>query len=401
MYCVKKMTDDVYWVGANDRRLALFENLYPIPAGVSYNAYLILDEKTVLIDTVDKGAAALFFENIEKVLAGRPLDYLIINHMEPDHAAAIGDLIRRYPDLKIVSNAKAITMIRQYFGFDVEACAIAVKEGEALSTGRHVFRFLMAPMVHWPETMVTYDEAGRILYSGDAFGTFGAVNGNLYADEMNFERDWLPDARRYYANIVGKYGAQVQALLKKAAGLEIAAICPLHGPVWRKGLDWFIGKYDLWSSWQPEEQAVMIAYGSIYGHTENAAEILAFELAEAGVRNIVMYDVSSTDVSHLVAEAFRCSHLVLACSTHNAEIFPPMHHFLLDLKAHNMQNRTVALIENGTWASSSGKLMAELLSGMKAMDLLEGTVSLRSAATEDQRVALRDMAQRIAASLNG
>mgnify|MGYP000976671406 FL=1 len=401
MYCVKKMTDDMYWVGANDRRLALFENLYPIPAGVSYNAYLILDEKTVLIDTVDKGAAALFFENIEKVLAGRSLDYLIINHMEPDHAAAIGDLIRRYPDLKIVSNAKAITMIRQYFDFDVEACAIAVKEGEILSIGRHVFRFLMAPMVHWPETMVTYDEADRILYSGDAFGTFCAVNGNLYADEMNFERDWLPDARRYYANIVGKYGAQVQALLKKAAGLEIAAICPLHGPVWRKDLDWFIGKYDLWSSWQPEEQAVMIACGSIYGHTENAAEILAFELAEAGVRNIVMYDVSSTDVSHLVAEAFRCSHLVLACSTHNAEIFPPMHHFLLDLKAHNMQNRTVALIENGTWASSSGKLMAELLSGMKTMDLLEGTVSLRSAATEDQRVALRDMAQRIAASLNG
>ncbi len=401
MHCVKKLTSDMYWVGANDRRLALFENLYPIPAGVSYNAYLILDEKTVLVDTVDKAVEGVFFENIEHVLSGRALDYLIVNHMEPDHAAAIGELMARYPGLKIVSNAKGITMIRQFFRFDVDACALTVKEGEALNTGRHDFRFFMAPMVHWPETMVTYDESDQILYSGDAFGTFGALSGNLYADEVNFERDWLPDARRYYANIVGKYGAQVQTLLKKAAGLKLGMICPLHGPVWRKDLDWFIGKYDLWSSWRPEEQAVMIAFGSIYGHTENAAEILAFQLAEAGVRKIVMYDVSSTDVSHLVAEAFRCSHIVLASSTHNAEIFPPMHHFLLDLKAHNMQNRTVALIENGTWASSSGKLMAEILSGMKTMDLLEGTVSLRSAVSEDQDAALRGLAQRIAGSLNG
>lgn len=401
MHCVKKLMEDMYWVGTNDRRLALFENLYPIPGGVSYNSYLVLDEKTVLIDAADRVTAAAFLENVNHVLEGRPLDYLIVNHVEPDHAAAIEDLIRRYPELKIVSNAKGITMIRQYFGFDVDACALSVKEGESLDTGRHSFRFFMAPMVHWPETMVTYDEADHILYSGDAFGTFGALNGNLYADEVDFEKSWLADARRYYTNIVGKYGAQVQSLLKKASGLQIEQICPLHGPVWRKDLAWFTGKYDLWSSYQPEDRAVMIVFGSIYGHTENAAEILAFDLAEAGVKNIVMYDVSSTDLSHLVAETFRCSHLVLACSTHNAEIFPPMHHFLLDLKGHNMQNRTVALIENGTWASSSGRLMAEILAGMKNMELLEGTVSLRSAVAGDQRKALRELAGRIAASLNG
>lgn len=401
MHCVKKLMDDMYWVGASDRRLALFENLYPIPGGISYNAYLVLDEKTVLIDTVDKAVTGIFFENIRHALSGRPLDYLIVNHVEPDHAAAFEDLMRCYPNLKIVSNAKGIDMIRQFFDFDVDACSLIIKEGETLSTGRHNFRFFMAPMVHWPETMVTYDEADHILYSGDAFGSFGAVSGNLYADEVDFKQYWLPEARRYYANIVGKYGAQVQSLLKKAAGLQIEQICSLHGPVWRKDLAWFTEKYGRWSTYQPEDKAVMIAYGSIYGHTENAADILAFALAEAGVRNIVMYDVSSTDVSYLVAEAFRCSHLVLAASTHNAEIFPHMHHLLLDLKAHNMQNRTVALIENGTWAASSGKLMAQIVSDMKEMDLMEGTVSLRSAVGEDQLTALKELAQRLAASLDG
>ena len=401
MYCVKKLKDDMYWVGANDRRLALFENLYPIPKGISYNAYLVMDEKTVLIDTVDKAVTGIFFENIRHALSGRPLDYLIVNHVEPDHAAAFEDLRNCYPNLKIVSNAKGIDMIRQFFDFDVDACSLTIKEGETLSTGRHSFRFFMAPMVHWPETMVTYDETDHILYSGDAFGAFGAVNGNLCADEVDFEQYWLPEARRYYGNIVGKYGVQVQSLLKKAAGLDIGMICSLHGPVWRKDLGWFIEKYDRWSSYQPEDRAVMIVYGSIYGHTENAAEMLAFALAEAGVRDIVLYDASSTDVSHLVAEAFRCSHLVLASVTHNAEIFPPMHHFLLDMKAHNLQKRTVALIENGTWAAASGKLMAQILSGMKEMELLEDTVSIRSAVGADQREALIRLAGKIAASLKG
>lgn len=401
MHCAKKLTQDMYWVGANDRRLTLFENLYPIPAGVSYNAYLVLDEKTVLIDTVDKAVTGQFYENLDHVLQGRTLDYLIINHMEPDHAAGVRDLMSRYPGLKIVSNAKAISMVRQFFHCEVEDCALVVGEGHSLSTGRHTFQFMMAPMVHWPETMVTYDAADRILYSGDAFGTFGALNGKLWADEVDFQRDWLPDARRYYTNIVGKYGVQVQTLLKKAAGLDIGIICPLHGPVWRKDLAWFIEKYDRWSSYQSEDKAVLIVYASIYGHTENAAEMLAFALAEEGVRDVALYDASSTDLSHLVAEAFRCSHLVLASATHNAEIFPPMNHFLLDLKAHNLQKRSVALIENGTWAPTSGKLMAQILSGMKEMDLLDDTVSIRSSVGPEQREALARLAAKIAASLKG
>jgi flavorubredoxin len=282
MYCVRKIKDDTYWVGGSDRRLALFENVYPIPEGISYNAYLVMDEKTVLIDAVDKAIEGLFFENVEHVLAGRPLDYLIVNHMEPDHGAAIGNLFKRYPHMKIVTNSKSINMIRQFFTFDIDAHSMVIKEGDTLETGRHAFTFVMAPMVHWPETMVTYDTTDRVLYSGDAFGTFGALNGNLFADEMDFPASRLADARRYYSNIVGKYGSQVQALLKKARLLEISLLCPLHGPVWRNNIDWYIQKYEQWSTYVPEDNAVMILFGSIYGNTENAADILASALAEKG-----------------------------------------------------------------------------------------------------------------------
>lgn len=275
MHCVKKITDDLYWIGGSDRRLALFENVYPIPRGVSYNSYVLLDEKTVLLDTVDASISGLFFENLEYVLNGRTLDYLIVNHMEPDHCAVIGDVVRRYPDVKLVCNAKTVPMLKQFFNFPVEDRTVIVKEMDTLCTGKHTFAFVMAPMVHWPEAMVSYDTVDKILFSADGFGTFGAINGNLFADEVNFERDWLDDARRYFINIVGKYGVQVQNLLKKAATLEIKMICPLHGPVWRENLGWFIEKYDTWSSYKPENQAVMIAYASIYGNTENAAEILA------------------------------------------------------------------------------------------------------------------------------
>ena len=399
MHCVKKVTDDLYWIGGSDRRLALFENVYPIPRGVSYNSYVLLDEKTVLLDTVDASISGLFFENLEYVLDGRTLDYLIVNHMEPDHCAIIGDVVRRYPDVKLVCNAKTVPMLKQFFDFPVEDRTVIVKEMDTLCTGKHTFAFVMAPMVHWPEAMVSYDTVDKILFSADGFGTFGAINGNLFADEVNFERDWLDDARRYFINIVGKYGVQVQNLLKKAVTLEIKMICPLHGPIWRENLGWFIEKYDTWSSYKPEDQAVMIAYASIYGNTENAAEILASKLADKGVKNIAMYDVSVTDPSVIVSESFRCSHLVFAAPSYNGGIFTKMETVLSELKAHSLQNRTVAIMENGTWAPVAGKQMREIFAGMKNIELLEEGVTIRSAVKEAQEASLEALAEKITSSL--
>ena len=399
MHCVKKVTDDLYWIGGSDRRLALFENVYPIPRGVSYNSYVLLDEKTVLLDTVDASISGLFFENLEYVLDGRTLDYLIVNHMEPDHCAIIGDVVRRYPDVKLVCNAKTVPMLKQFFDFPVEDRTVIVKEMDTLCTGKHTFAFVMAPMVHWPEAMVSYDTVDKILFSADGFGTFGAINGNLFADEVNFERDWLDDARRYFINIVGKYGVQVQNLLKKAATLEIKMICPLHGPIWRENLGWFIEKYDTWSSYKPEDQAVMIAYASIYGNTENAAEILASKLADKGVKNIAMYDVSVTDPSVIVSESFRCSHLVFAAPSYNGGIFTKMETVLSELKAHSLQNHTVAIMENGTWAPVAGKQMREIFAGMKNIELLEEGVTIRSAVKEAQEASLEALAEKITSSL--
>ena len=391
--------EDLFWVGGNDRRLALFENVFPIPRGVSYNAYVMLDEKTVLFDTVDKSVSGVFFESLAHVLAGRKLDYLVVNHMEPDHAATMEELVLRYPEVKIVTNAKAVAMIKQFFTFDVDSRCVVVKEGDTLATGSHTLTFLMAPMVHWPEAMVTYDITTKTLFSADAFGTFGALSGNLFADEVNFERDWLDDARRYYVNIVGKYGTQVQALLKKAATVDIDMICPLHGPVWRSNIAWFVDKYQKWSTYTPEEDAVMIAYASVYGNTENTANILAAKLAERGAKRIAMYAVSSTHPSVIVAEAFRCSHLVFASTTYNAGIFCNMETALLDIAAHNLQNRTVALIENGSWAATSGKLMREILAKLKNITVLENTVSLKSSLKEEQLPALDALADAIIASM--
>ena len=391
--------EDLFWVGGNDRRLALFENVFPIPRGVSYNAYVMLDEKTVLFDTVDKSVSGVFFESLAHVLAGRKLDYLVVNHMEPDHAATMEELVLRYPEVKIVTNAKAVAMIKQFFTFDVDSRCVVVKEGDTLATGSHTLTFLMAPMVHWPEAMVTYDITAKTLFSADAFGTFGALSGNLFADEVNFERDWLDDARRYYVNIVGKYGTQVQALLKKAATVDIDMICPLHGPVWRSNIAWFVDKYQKWSTYTPEEDAVMIAYASVYGNTENTANILAAKLAERGAKRIAMYDVSATHPSVIVAEAFRCSHLVFASTTYNAGIFCNMETALLDIAAHNLQNRTVALIENGSWAATSGKLMREILAKLKNITVLENTVSLKSSLKEGQLPALDALADAIIASM--
>ena len=395
MYCVKKMTEDLYWVGASERRLNLFENAYPLTNGVSYNSYLLLDEKTVLIDTVDKSVSGLFFENVDHVLAGRKLDYLIVQHMEPDHAATIGELVLRHPEVTIVCNAKTRTMMQNFFTFDLDSCVQLVKEMDTLTTGRHTFAFVMAPMVHWPEVMVSYDTATKTLYSADAFGTFGALNGNLYADEVNFRTEWLADARRYYTNIVGKYGTQVQALLKKAAGLEIEMICPLHGPVWRKDIAWFLDKYIHWATYTPEDDAVVIAYASVYGGTENAANVLAAKLSDLGVRNVQMYDVSVTHPSYILSECFRASHLVFISTTYNAGMFVTMENLVHDIVHHNLQNRTIALMENGSWAPTAAGLMRAEFQKLKNCTILDETVTIRSTLKESQLADVDAMAQAI------
>ena len=377
MYCVRAVTKDLYWVGGNDRRLAMFEGVYSVPDGVSYNSYLLLDEKTVLFDTVDRAVSKVFFENIAHVLQGRRLDYLVVQHMEPDHAGTLEDLLLRYPETTVLCNKMTATMIGQFAAGDLSARLQIVSEGETFSAGRHTLQFINAPMVHWPEVMMTYDQTDKILFSADAFGTFGALNGALFADEVDFMRDYLDEARRYYCNIVGKYGQQVQAVLQKAAKLEIAMLCPLHGFVWRQQLGDYLEKYQAWSSYRPEAQGVLIAYASVYGNTENAAEILATALRERGVKT-VMYDVSVTPASEIIAGCFRYSHLVFAATTYNAGIFISMEELLRDLVAHNIQNRTVALIDNGTWAATSGRLMRQLLDECKNMTFLGETVSLKS-----------------------
>ena len=399
MHHIQPICDDLFWVGASDRRLSLFENMYPLGRGVTYNSYVLLDDKTVLFDTADSSVSGQFFENLDYVLDGRPLDYVIVHHMEPDHAATLEELKCTYPEVKIVTSAKALNLIHQFFDFDTTDEVQIVKEGDVLETGHHTFKFIMAPMVHWPEVMVSYDTTSGILFSADAFGTFGAFSGSIFADEVNFEQEWLPDARRYYANIVGKYGTQVQMLLKKASALDIRMICPLHGPIWRENIAWFVDKYAKWSSYTPEEKSVLIAVGSVYGHTTAAAELLASKLAERGVTNVRLYDTSKTDLSELVGEAFRASHLVLASATYNNGIFTSMETFLTDLAAHALQNRTVAIIENGSWAPVSGKLMREIVDSMKKMTVLEPVVTIRSALKEAQLEQLDQLADAIRASM--
>ena len=399
MHCTKDITSDLIWLGGSDRQLALFENVYPIPRGVSYNAYLLRDEKTALLDTVDSAIADRFFENLEYALQGRELNYVIVNHMEPDHAATLGAALGRHPEAVVIGNAKTLGMIRQFFPMELEGRFQTVREGDPLSLGKHELTFVMAPLVHWPEVMMTYDTTDKILFSADAFGTFGAINGNIFADEVDFERDWLDDARRYYTNIVGKYGTPVQNVLKKAAGLDIHYLCPLHGPIWRENIGWFIEKYQRWSSYTPEEQAVAIFCGSIYGHTENACEILASRLAEKGVRHVRLFDVSHTDVSELVSEAFRCSHLVFASATYNGGIYTPVETLLLELKAHALQNRTVALLENGSWGPAAARLMAKHLEEMKGMEQIAPPITVKSAVKEEQYQQLLSLADAIAADI--
>lgn len=398
MYCVRKLTDDLYWVGGNDHRLSLFENIHPIPRGVSYNSYVLLDEKTVLFDTVDWSICRQFIENVNGVLNGRTLDYMVINHMEPDHAACIEEIVLRYPNVKIVCTEKAFLFISQ-FGFNIGDNITKVKEGDTMSFGKHNVVFVAAPMVHWPEAMVTFDTTNGVLFSADAFGSFIALDGKIFNDEVNFDRDWIDEARRYYTNIVGKYGPHVQLLLKKAATIDIKMICPLHGPVWRNDFGYLLDKYNKWSSYEPEEKGVMIVYGTMYGNTEAAASDLAIRLVEKGMSNVVMYDVSKTHVSYLISETFKYSHIVLASVTYNLKIYPPMLNYIEDMKALNLQKRTFALIENGSWAPQSGRLMHELLDEMKEMTILDSEMTVTSALKDSDADSMDVLADSIIESM--
>lgn len=397
----RAVTEDIVYVGVSDRRIQLFENVYPIPRGVAYNSYVLLDTKTALIDTVDRSVTGQFFENLTAVLDGRDLDYLIVNHMEPDHSSAISEVLVHYPNAKVVCTQAAATILNQFFACDISGRSVIVGEGDTLNFGKHTFTFVMAPMVHWPEVMMSYDDVSGALFSADAFGSFGALNGNLFADEVDFPNDWLPDARRYYCNIVGKYGPQVQAVLKKAGTVNIKMLCPTHGPVWRENLGWILEKYSLWSSYTPEEKAVMVVYGSVYGGTESAANAVAAKISQSGIADVAVYDVSKTHVSELIAEAFRCSHIVLASITYNMGIFTPMKNFLLDLEAHNLQNRFFAFIENGSWSPMSGKLMKNIVQGLQSCSFVGKTVTLMSSPSAKDSAALEELAGAVAASVQG
>lgn len=401
MQCVRKINEDLYWVGAEDRRLALFENLFPIPRGIAYNSYLIKDEKNVLLDTVDYSVGRQFLENIKYALNGDKLDYLIINHMEPDHCSLIEELVYKYPEMKIICNNQTVRMIKQFYDFDIESKVELIKEGQTIKTGKHEFQFVMAPMVHWPEVMVTYDITDKTLFSADAFGSFGALNGNLFNDDTDFEKEWLPDARRYYTNIVGKYGAQVQTLLKKATNLDIKMICPLHGVIWRNNLEYIIEKYDKWSKYEPEENSVLIIYSSVYGNTENIVNTLSNYLGENGIKNISVYDSSNTDVSYLVSESFKYSNIVIATTTYNLGLFPAMEKYLLDIKRQNLQNRTVSIIENSTWVPGIvTKEVSKILSEMKNVEILEKTYSIKSSAKDFEYENVKNIGDEIIENLN-
>ena len=396
MHCTRRVTEDIVWVGADNRRLALFEAVYSVPKGMSYNSYLILDEKCTLIDTADRSVTDTFLENIESTLNGRSLDYLVIQHMEPDHSATLFDVLSRYPECTVVCNQKTYAMIKAFKNKDVNAHI--VKEGDTLSLGKHTLSFIFAPMVHWPEVMVSYDSASGTLFSADAFGLFGALGGALFADEVSFEKDHLDEARRYYCNIVGKYGVQVNNLLKKASSLDIKNICPLHGFVWRENIEYIVNKYLLWANYQPEERGVMIAYASVYGNTEKVANYLACRLFDRGIR-CSLYDTSVTEASHIVADSFKYSHLVFASVTYNGGAFVCMENLLSDIVCHGVKGKKIALIENGSWAASAAKRMRDILAPLKDCEYLCDDISFKSAMHTDSDEKIEKLVDLIASTI--
>ncbi len=380
------ITNSILYIGADDKTLDLFESQYIIPNGVSYNSYVILDEKVTVMDTVDARKTDEWLANLEIALAGRTVDYLVVSHMEPDHAANIKKLMDKYPEMQVVGNAKTFAMIPQFFDVDIADRSVVVKEGDTLCLGKHTLQFFMAPMVHWPEVMVTYEQTEKILFSADGFGKFGALD----ADEA-----WTCEARRYYFNIVGKYGAQVQALLKKAATLDIQMICPLHGPILKEDLGYYIGKYDIWSKYEPEDEGVFIAYASIHGNTAKAAKKLAEMLEEKGAKRVAIADLSRDDMAEAVEDAFRHDKLVVASSTYDGGLFPCMEDFLLHLKAKNYQKRTVAIMENGSWAPMAAKKMREILEGMKDITICEPVVTIKSTMKEENLKVMEELAEKL------
>ena len=377
-----KITDTIKYVGVNDHQIDLFEGQYKVPNGMAYNSYVILDEKIAVMDTVDANFTHEWLDNLDQALNGRKPDYLIVQHMEPDHAANVANFLKVYPDTTVVANAKTFNMIRNFFDLDLEGQKLEVKNGGTLSLGSHNLTFVFAPMVHWPEVMVTYDSTDKVLFSADGFGKFGA---------LDVEEDWDDEARRYFIGIVGKYGPQVQNLLKVAAGLDIQIICPLHGPVLKENLGHYIGLYDTWSSYTPETEGIVIAYTSVYGHTKKAVELLAEKLRSKGCPKVVVYDLARDDMSLALSDAFRYSKLVLATTTYNASIYPFMHDYITRLVEHNFQNRTVGIIENGSWAPLAAKVMKEMLSPCKKINWLDTTVKILSAVNQENKEQLEAM----------
>lgn len=377
-----KITDTIKYVGVNDHQIDLFEGQYKVPNGMAYNSYVILDEKIAVMDTVDANFTHEWLDNLDQALNGRKPDYLIVQHMEPDHAANVANFLKVYPDTTVVANAKTFNMIRNFFDLDLEGQKLEVKNGGTLSLGKHNLTFVFAPMVHWPEVMVTYDSTDKVLFSADGFGKFGA---------LDVEEDWDDEARRYFIGIVGKYGPQVQNLLKVAAGLDIQIICPLHGPVLKENLGHYIGLYDTWSSYTPETEGIVIAYTSVYGHTKKAVELLADKLRSKGCPKVVVYDLARDDMSLALSDAFRYSKLVLATTTYNASIYPFMHDYITRLVEHNFQNRTVGIIENGSWAPLAAKVMKEMLSPCKKINWLDTTVKILSAVNQENKEQLEAM----------
>lgn len=382
MHNTRKINDDIYYLGASDRRIELFENVYPISQGMSYNSYLITDEKTCLMDSVDESVRGQFLENLKYALNGKNLDYMVVQHMEPDHCSIVPELFRMYPDMKLVASLQAFKMMENFYSLQTEERRLVVKEGDTLKLGKHTLKFIAAPMVHWPEVLMTYDVTDKILFSADAFGSFGAMSGNIFADEIDWDKDFKDEARRYYVNIVGKYGLQTQNVLKKASTLDIQMICPLHAHIWRKDLSTIISLYDTWSKYEAEKDSVVIFYGSIYGNTQNAAEILAMQLAENGIENVEVFDTSKTHVSFLVSKAFEYKTLVFAAATYNAEIFDTVQNLITELKNHNLANRRIGLIENGSWAPVAASKMKAQLETFKNMEVVEPVVKVVSSVTD-------------------
>ena len=382
-----KITEDIIYIGADDKTIDLFEGQYVVPNGISYNSYLIKDEKNVIMDTIDKRKSKEWLDNLENALENKETDYLVVSHMEPDHAYNIGEIASKYPKMKIIGNQKTFVMLQQFFNIpNLEQRKIEVKEGEELNIGKHTLQFFMAPMVHWPEVMVTYEKTEKIVFSADGFGKFGT---------LDVEEDWIEEARRYYFNIVGKYGAPVQALLKKLSTLDVKMICPLHGPILKENLGYYIDKYNTWSSYKPEEEGIFIAYASIYGNTAKVAEKLAEILKQKGAKKVILKDLARDDLADAIEDAFRYDKIILAASSYNMGVFPPMEHFLNQLKGKNYQNRKIGIIENGTWAPSAGKCMKDIISNMKDITIYEPTVTVMSTLNEETSKKLEELACRI------